>query len=167
VSDRDRIFTSHLWQELFKLSGTKLHMSTSYHPRSDGETERVNQCLETFLRCFVNSQPTQWVQWLPLAEFWYNTSFHSSLGATPFEVLYGIQPRTLGLSAADSKPLFDLQTWLSKRELMIQSVGQQSPLCPTEDEAPRRYTSYRACFFCRRSGLLETSAIYSRFSGRV
>jgi hypothetical protein len=167
VSDRDRIFTSHLWQELFKLSGTKLHMSTSYHPRSDGETERVNQCLETFLRCFVNSQPTQWVQWLPLAEFWYNTSFHSSLGATPFEVLYGIQPRTLGLSAADSKPLFDLQTWLSKRELMIQSVGQHL-LCAQQrmkHQGDTRRTE--RVFFCRRSGLLETSAIYSRFSGRV
>lgn len=46
VTDRDRIFTSNLWQELFKKLGIKLHMSTSYHPQSDGQTERVNQCLE-------------------------------------------------------------------------------------------------------------------------
>ena len=50
-------------------------------------TERVNQCLETYLRCFVHTCPTKWSSWLPLAEFWYNTSFHSSLGNTPFFVL--------------------------------------------------------------------------------
>jgi transposase InsO family protein len=49
VSDRDRIFTSTLWQELFKLAQTELRMSSSYHPQSDGQTERVNQCLEAYV----------------------------------------------------------------------------------------------------------------------
>lgn len=49
VSDRDRIFTSKVWQELFKLAKVDLRLSTSYHPQSDRQTERVNQCLETFL----------------------------------------------------------------------------------------------------------------------
>jgi transposase InsO family protein len=74
VSDRDKIFTSALWRELFKLAKVELHMSTAYHPQSDGQTERVNQCLETFLRCFVHACPRQWHHWLDLAEFWYNTS---------------------------------------------------------------------------------------------
>lgn len=60
ISDRDRIFTSTLWTTLFRLTGTQLHMSSSYHPQSDGQTERVNQCLETFLRCFVHACPSQW-----------------------------------------------------------------------------------------------------------
>lgn len=57
ISDLDRIFISKYWQTLFKLVGTSLHMSSAYHPQSDGQTERVNQCLETFLRCFVNACP--------------------------------------------------------------------------------------------------------------
>jgi transposase InsO family protein len=73
ISDRDRIFTSNLWKELFKLAGVTLSMSSAYHPQTDGQTEHVNQCLETLLRCFVHSCPSQWIHWLPLAEYWYNT----------------------------------------------------------------------------------------------
>jgi hypothetical protein len=80
ISDRDKIFTSKLWQEMFRLTDTQLMMSSSYHPQTDGQTERLNQCLETFLRCTVHACPTKWFRWLPLAEFWYNTSFHSALG---------------------------------------------------------------------------------------
>jgi hypothetical protein len=53
--------------ELFCLVDVQLRMSSSYHPRSDGQTERVNQSLETFLRCFVHACPHQWSQWLPVA----------------------------------------------------------------------------------------------------
>ena len=93
VSDRDKIFTSKLWHELFRLSGTAIKMSSSYHPQTDGQMERVNQCLETFLRSFVHVCPSKWSSWLSLAEFWYNASFHSSLGSFPFEVMYGRPPR--------------------------------------------------------------------------
>ena len=99
ISDRDRIFTSTLWTTLFKLASTQLRLSSSYYPQTDGQTECVNQCLETFLRCFVHACPSQWSRWLALAEYWYNTSFHSALGTTPFEVLYGHKPRYFGLSA--------------------------------------------------------------------
>ncbi|WVZ87398.1 hypothetical protein U9M48_034038 [Paspalum notatum var. saurae] len=122
ISDRDRIFTSTLWQELFRLSGTALRMSSAYHPQNDGQTERVNQCLETYLRCFVHGCPTKWKDWLSLAEFWYNTSYHSSLNKTPFEVLYGTQPHHLGIDRVESCAVDDLQEWLKNRKLMTQSL---------------------------------------------
>jgi hypothetical protein len=57
ISDRDRIFTSTVWQELFKPSQTQLRLSSSYHSETDGQKERVNQCLEGYLRCAVHSCP--------------------------------------------------------------------------------------------------------------
>jgi hypothetical protein len=110
ISDRDKIFISHLWQELFRLDNVKLLMSSSNHPQTDGQTKRVNQCLETSLHCFVHACPKLWVKWLALAEYWYNTSLHSSLGRSPFEVLYGHLPRHFGLQPDDSCQVLELDS---------------------------------------------------------
>lgn len=69
ISDCDPIFTSRVWKELAAQTGTQLRMSSSYHPQTDGTTERVNQCLEAYLRCFAHACPTKWAQWLSLAEY--------------------------------------------------------------------------------------------------
>ena len=89
VSDRDKVFLSNFWQELFKHMGTTLKMSTAYHPQTDGQSEVVNRCLESYLRCMVHERPKDWARWLPLAEWWYNTTFHSSINTTPYAVVYG------------------------------------------------------------------------------
>jgi hypothetical protein len=89
VSDRDPTFTNNFWQELFRLQGTQLHLNTAYHPQNDGQTKVVNKCLETYLRCFSSDMKNQWAQWLPLAEWWYNTSYHTTTRMTPFEAVYG------------------------------------------------------------------------------
>jgi transposase InsO family protein len=124
VSDHDRLFTSHFWQELFRLVDVKLQMSTSYHPQSDGQTERLNQTMETFLRCFVNACPTKWSLWLPLAEFWYNSTPHSAINCSPFEALYGHPPRHFGISALDSVTVPELSSWLQDRRVMTELIHQ-------------------------------------------
>lgn len=124
ISDRDRVFNSLFWRQLFGLTGTTLSMSSSYHPETDGQSERVNQCLEGYLRCFAHACPTKWIQWLSLAEFWYNTSMHSAPGKSPFEVLYGTSPRHLGITADSTCFVPDLQAWLDARQLMQELLHQ-------------------------------------------
>jgi transposase InsO family protein len=92
ISDRDPVFTGRFWKELMKLLGITLNMSTAYHPQTDGQTERVNQCLENYLRSMLLDQPKNWTFWLPLAQWWYNSNFHSSIRTTPFQALYGYPP---------------------------------------------------------------------------
>lgn len=93
VSDRDRIFTSNFWQALFKSLGVKLNMSTAHHPQSDGQTERVNQCLEAYFRNMAFNEPKKWCSWLAMAEWWFNTSYHTATKFTPFQCLYGFPPQ--------------------------------------------------------------------------
>jgi hypothetical protein len=111
TSDRDAIFTSNFWKLLFQSLGTKLQFTTAYHPQTDGQSERVNQCLEMFLRCMVQDNPKQWRRWLPLAEFWYNSTFHTTLGCSPFKALYGHDPDLGALPAVDqSSPVAGILT---------------------------------------------------------
>lgn len=94
VSDRDPRFTSRFWESLHKALGTKLRLSSAYHPQTDGQTERTIQSLEDLLRACVLEQRGSWDSFLPLIEFTYNNSFHSSIGMVPYEALYGRRCRT-------------------------------------------------------------------------
>jgi hypothetical protein len=93
VSDRDTKFVGHFWRTLWKRLGTNLSFSSAYHPQIDGQTEVVNRSLGNLLISLFTEQVRQWDQILAQAEFVFNNSINRSIGKSPFEILYGIQPR--------------------------------------------------------------------------
>ena len=74
--------------------------------------------METFLRCSVHACPRQWSKWLAIAEFWYNTNYHSALGRSPFEALYGHPPKHFGISNDTLFHSAELEQWLTERNLL-------------------------------------------------
>ena len=94
ISDRDSRFTSNFWRSLQNALGTRLDMSTAYHPQTDGQSERTIQTLEDMLRACVIDFGDAWDTHLPLIEFSYNNSYHTSIKAAPYEALYGRKCRS-------------------------------------------------------------------------
>nr|GFA02436.1 Ty3-gypsy sub-class retrotransposonable element polyprotein [Tanacetum cinerariifolium] len=94
ISDRDPRFASNFWRSLQNALGTRLDMSTAYHPETDGQSKRTIQTLEDMLRACAIDFGKGWVYHLPLVKFSYNNSYHASIKATPFEALYGRKCRS-------------------------------------------------------------------------
>ena len=94
VSDRDSRFTSNTWKDFLSVTGIRPRMSTAFHPQTDGQTERVNQVIEAYLRPFLNQDQDDWVDLLPMAEHAYNNSITSATGMTPFYANYGRHPES-------------------------------------------------------------------------
>ena len=92
ISDRGSVFTSQFWASLYFYMKARRKLSTAFHPQTDGQTERQNQILEQYLRCYINYRQDDWVKWIPLAEFTHNNAEHSSTGVSPFYALYGYNP---------------------------------------------------------------------------
>ncbi len=89
VSDRGTLITSNFWKELQRLLGTKLRMSTAFHPETDGQTERANRVLHEVLRHVVDASQSNWDEMLAGAELAMNTSVRSSTGESPFVLSHG------------------------------------------------------------------------------
>ena len=88
ISDRDNRFVLKFWTTLKEALETKLHFSTTHHPQSDGQTERMSQTLEDMLRAYVLNFKTLWDEYLNFCGFLYENSFHFSIGIAPYEALY-------------------------------------------------------------------------------
>ena len=95
ISDRDVLFTSRFWQRLNQLIGVRTHMSTVYHPESDGATERTNRTITQMICSCISKDQTNWVQQLPVIKFTINVSCSESTGYAPFFLNNGRIPRTM------------------------------------------------------------------------
>ncbi|MCH79856.1 Ty3/gypsy retrotransposon protein, partial [Trifolium medium] len=119
VSDRDPIFISRFWADLFKFSGTLLRMSSSYHPQTDGQTEVMNRTIEQYLRAFVHEKPSQWASLLPWAEYHYNTSVHTASGLSPFQVMFGKPPPSIPAYITGTSSIDACDAVLASREEIL------------------------------------------------
>ncbi len=93
ISDRDPRLTLHLAKQICKEANIDQNISTTYHPQTDGQSERTNQTLETFLQIFCNEQQNNWAQWLPLAQYALNARPSHTTKIPPFEALIGVVPK--------------------------------------------------------------------------
>jgi len=93
IFDRGVQFAAGMMKEVNNLLGIQTKLSTAYHPQTDGQTERVNQELEQYLRVFIDHRQEQWPDWLGTAEFAYNNKIHTTTKTSPFQVNYGQNPR--------------------------------------------------------------------------
>ncbi|MBW0526742.1 hypothetical protein O181_066457 [Austropuccinia psidii MF-1] len=117
VSDRGPLFVSSFWTNLCQKLKISRDLSAAYHPETDGQTERVNQILEQYLCMYVSYHQDDWNTWLPLAEFAYNNSDHSSTEQSPFFTVYGRDPQLDSVPITQDNPSGKLFT-------KIQSVKQ-------------------------------------------
>jgi hypothetical protein len=122
ITDRDMIFTSQLWQDLFKCLNVKLRFNSAYHPQIDGQFERVNQCLENYLRCMVFQCPRKWNSQLSMTEWWFNTSYRTSLKLTPFQALYGSPPPMITEGLIPDSVVQDARDMMQARLSALQNI---------------------------------------------
>jgi len=125
VSDRDPLFISHFWQDLFKISGTKLCMSSAYHPLSDGQTEVLNRVVEQYLRTFVHNKPSSWGKFLIWSEWSYNTSRHSDTGTSPFEITFGKKPPSIPQYLVGASTIEAVDDFLASRDAVFTSLKKK------------------------------------------
>src|SRR5271169_6841721 len=139
VSDRGPQFVSKFMIELLRLLGIRRATSTAFHPQTDGQTERVNQELEQFLRIFVNERQDDWEELLPMAEFAYNNHVHSSTQATPFYIDTGRHPR---MGFEPHQPLSEMASVNEFADRMAKGLEEaKAAISKANDESSQYYVS--------------------------
>jgi hypothetical protein len=142
ISDRGPQFVSTFMRELNKLLGIRTTPSTAYHPQTDGQTERVNQEIEQYLRLFVNYRQDDWVEWLPLAEFSHNNRIQASTRQTPFHAELWSTPKAWSGTLLGQPRWSQLRT-LSQRMKGHPGGGLRQPLQQAAEDMARFYDLHR------------------------
>ena len=97
-------------------------MNSSYHPQTDGQSEVLNKTLEMYLRCFSYENPKTWFSLLPWAQFWYNSSFHHSIGMSPFKAVFGRDPPSIVRYENHAKDPISVQETLRERDKLLDGL---------------------------------------------
>jgi len=139
VSDRDARFTSLFWKALFKNLGTKLSMSTAFHPQTDGQTERTNRTLEQMLRIFVNYRQDNWDEQLASAEFAYNNAKQTSTKISSFFLNHGQDPQTPASLLADQSLDCNVPTTTEFVENIAKTIKNATENLQKAQESQRKY----------------------------
>jgi hypothetical protein len=135
ISDRGPQFVAKYYKRLMELLGVNVKLSSAFHPQTDGQTERVNQVLEQYLRCMISYQQDDWSQLLPQAEFSYNNTLHVSTGISPFYANYGYHLRV------DFQTTTDIVV-PSAEDRAAQIVALHQDLQRTLTQAQERYKDF-------------------------
>jgi hypothetical protein len=140
ISDRGPQFASTFTKELNRLLGIQTSLSTAYHPQTDGQTERVNQEIEQYLRLFVNERQDDWYEWIALAEFTYNNRIHSATQHTPFELDSGQHPR-IGTEPRRTTRLEAVDEYIQRMKAATEEA--KSALRKAADDMARFYDTHQ------------------------
>jgi hypothetical protein len=115
-------------------------MSSAFHPQTDGQSEAVNKVIAMYLRCLAGDRPREWLDWLPWAEFCYNSSFHSALCTSPFQVVYGRPSPSLLPYEPGSAQTDTVDELLSRRDEFLEEVRER--LLQAQQYARRHYDAH-------------------------
>ena len=131
VSDRGPQFVARFWKAFWGNLGASVSLTSGYHPQSNGQTERVNQALEIYLRCYTSKDPTKWSQNLLWAEVAHNQQWSAATATSPFEIMWGYPPHLFPSSpengdvpAARSSVARLRNRWQQARRALLQSQEQ-------------------------------------------
>jgi hypothetical protein len=140
ISNRGPQFTAAFTSEVYRLLGIKAAKTTAYHPQADGQTERVNQELEQYLRLFVGERQDDWADLLPMAEFQYNNHIHASTQQTPFFLDSGHHPR-MGFEPQQPSQLESVNEFTDRMKLALEEA--KAALTKAKDDMARYYNQRR------------------------
>jgi len=144
ISDHGPQFVAHFTRELYRLLGIKLASSTAWHPQTDGQTERINQELDQYLRLFVNEQQDDWYDLLPIAEFQHNNHVHSATQQPPFLLNTGRLPR-MGFEPRQNPSGLEIVNEFTER--MRTAIDEaKSAICKAQDDMKRYYDRWLGPF---------------------
>jgi hypothetical protein len=131
ISDRDKLFVSRFWKALHVLTGTKIKMSSSFHPETDGASERTNKTINQMLRYHVERNQKGWVKALPLIRFNIMNTVNKSTGFSPFQLRMGRSPRVIPPLVPDDEPVNDkdeIKAWKIIKDLELLTMEAQDNL---------------------------------------